>query len=43
MCGFLGWIGNSGIDKDTFATIGQMMDHRGPDDSGYLLKDNFVL
>lgn len=43
MCGFLGWIGNSGIDKGKFATISQTMEHRGPDDSGFLLKDNFGL
>jgi asparagine synthase (glutamine-hydrolysing) len=43
MCGFLGWIGNSGIDKNEFIKIGFTMKHRGPDDCGFLLKENFGL
>jgi asparagine synthase (glutamine-hydrolysing) len=43
MCGLYGWIGNCSISEEKFLEIGENMNHRGPDDKGILIRNNFAL
>jgi asparagine synthase (glutamine-hydrolysing) len=43
MCGFYGFVGRSNFSSDRMNSIGDNLNHRGPDDKGVLLKSYFGL
>ena len=43
MCGIIGLISNSEIEKEKFNSLVSMLDHRGPDDKGVFFDDKIAL
>jgi asparagine synthase (glutamine-hydrolysing) len=43
MCGLYGWIGKNNVSESEMITLGNTMWHRGPNDGGFIIKQNFGL
>ncbi|MCW8932670.1 MAG: asparagine synthase (glutamine-hydrolyzing) [Gammaproteobacteria bacterium] len=42
MCGITGWINNNGVDLNHLMAMNQTIQHRGPDDEGFILVDSMI-